>query len=105
METDIINKISKKDEINTPESLKGKKIGGPKGTILHQVLVGYLGKGNLKEEDVEFINMGLPDALAAMESGRIDAALLAGPVALKAIKNGVIIFKVFDTTPIHKLPV
>ena len=80
--------LSKKDEINTPESLKGKKIGGPKGTILHQVLVGYLGKGNLKEEDVEFINMGLPDALAAMESGRIDAALLAGPVALKAIKNG-----------------
>ena len=29
--------LSKKDEINTPESLKGKKIGGPKGTILHQV--------------------------------------------------------------------
>ena len=80
--------LSKNDDINTPESLKGKKIGGPKGTILHQVLVGYLGKGNLKEEDVEFINMGLPEALAAMESGHIDAALLAGPVALKAIKNG-----------------
>lgn len=80
--------LSKKDDINTPESLKGKKIGGPKGTILHQVLVGYLGKGNLKEEDVEFVNMGLPEALAAMESGHIDAALLAGPVALKAIKNG-----------------
>lgn len=80
--------LSKNDDINTPESLKGKKIGGPKGTILHQVLVGYLGKGNLKEEDVEFVNMGLPEALAAMESGHIDAALLAGPVALKAIKNG-----------------
>ena len=80
--------LSKKDDINTPESLKGKKIGGPKGTILHQVLVGYLGKGNLKEEDVEFVNMGLPEALAAMESGHIDAALLAGPVALKAVKNG-----------------
>lgn len=80
--------LSKKDDINTPKSLKGKKIGGPKGTILHQVLVGYLGKGNLKEEDIEFINMGLPEALAAMESGHIDAALLAGPVALKAIKNG-----------------
>lgn len=80
--------LSKNDDINTPESLKGKKIGGPKGTILHQILVGYLGKGNLKEEDIEFINMGLPEALAAMESGHIDAALLAGPVALKAIKNG-----------------
>ena len=80
--------LSKNDEINSPESLKGKKVGGPKGTILHQVLVGYLGKGNLKEEDIEFINMGLPEALVAMESGHIDAALLAGPVALKAIKNG-----------------
>lgn len=80
--------LSKKDNITTPESLKGKKIGGPKGTILHQVLVGYLGKGNLKEDDVQFINMGLPEAFAAMESGNIDAALLAGPVALKAINNG-----------------
>lgn len=80
--------LSKKDDITTPESLKGKKIGGPKGTILHQVLVGYLGKGNLKEDDVQFINMGLPEAFAAMESGNIDAALLAGPVALKAINNG-----------------
>jgi sulfonate transport system substrate-binding protein len=80
--------LSKRDDITSPETLKGMKVGGPKGTILHQVLVGYLGKGNLKEEDVEFINMGLPEALAAMESGHIDAALLAGPVALKAIKNG-----------------
>ena len=40
--------LSKRDDITTPESLKGKKIGGPKGTILHQVLVGYLGKGGLK---------------------------------------------------------
>lgn len=80
--------LSKDESIDTPEALKGKKVGGPKGTILHQVLVGYLGKANLKEEDVEFVNMGLPEALAAMESGHIDAALLAGPVALKAIKNG-----------------
>lgn len=80
--------LSKRDDITTPESLKGKKIGGPKGTILHQVLVGYLGKGNLKEDDVKFINMGLPEAFAAMESGNIDAALLAGPVALKAMNNG-----------------
>lgn len=80
--------LSKRDDITSPETLKGVKVGGPKGTILHQVLVGYLGKGNLKEEDVEFINMGLPEALVAMESGHIDVALLAGPVALKAIKNG-----------------
>lgn len=80
--------LTKNPEIKTPEDLVGKKVGGPKGTILHQVLVGYLAKDGLKESDVQFINMRLPEAIAALESGNVDAALLAGPVALKAIKNG-----------------
>ena len=32
--------------------------------------------------------MKLPDAMTALETGNVDAALLAGPVALKAMKNG-----------------
>lgn len=77
-----------KSGISSPEELKGKKVAGPKGTILHQLLLTYLEKGNLKVDDIEFINMGLPEAMAALESGNIDVALLAGPVALKAIKGG-----------------
>ena len=80
--------ISKSADIKEPKDLVGKKVAGPKGTILHQLLLTYLGKGNLKVDDIEFINMGLPEAMAALESGNVDAALLAGPVALKAIKNG-----------------
>lgn len=77
-----------KSGIKSPEELRGKKVAGPKGTILHQLLLAYLGKGDLKVEDIEFINMGLPEAMAALQGGSVDAALLAGPVALKAMKNG-----------------
>lgn len=80
--------ITNDESIKTPKDLKGKKIGGPKGTILHQLLLGILDKNELKQEDIEFINMGLPDAVAALSNKSIDAALLAGPVALKTIKAG-----------------
>lgn len=80
--------LTKNSDINSAADLVGKKVAGPKGTILHQVLVGYLTKNGYKENDVEFINMKLPDAMTALETGNVDAALLAGPVALKAIKNG-----------------
>ena len=80
--------ISRTSDIKEPKDLVGKKIAGPKGTILHQLLLTYLEKDNLKVEDVEFINMGLPESMAALQSGNVDVALLAGPVALKAIKNG-----------------
>ena len=80
--------LSKDNTITSPEKLKGKKIAGPKGTILHQLLLAYLDKGNVNIDDVEFINMGLPETSAALQNGTIDVGLLAGPVALGAIKNG-----------------
>lgn len=80
--------LSKDNTITSPEKLKGKKIAGPKGTILHQLLLAYLDKGNVNIDDVEFINMGLPETSAALQNGTIDVGLLAGPVAIGAIKNG-----------------
>ncbi len=80
--------ISKSDNINSPEDLKGKKIGGPKGTVLHQLLVAYLEKGNLNINDVEFINMKVNETAAALESGVIDIALLTGPSAENSLKHG-----------------
>lgn len=80
--------LSKSDLLNSPESLKGKKIAGPKGTILHQLLLAYLDKAGMTADDIEFINMGLPESAAALQNGTVDGALLAGPVALGAIKNG-----------------
>lgn len=80
--------ISKDDSIKSAEDLKGKKIGGPKGTILHELLTAYLAKSDMKQDDVKFINMGIPDAMAALTSGEIDAALMAGPAAYNLEKDG-----------------
>ncbi|ENK1243552.1 NrtA/SsuA/CpmA family ABC transporter substrate-binding protein [Clostridium botulinum] len=80
--------ISNNPNIKTAKDLKGKKVAGPKGTVLHQLLVGALEKEGLTSKDVDFINMGIPEAFAALNNKNVDAALLAGPVALKAIKNG-----------------
>ena len=80
--------ITKDDAIKGPKDLKDKKVGGPKGTVLHQLLLGALDQNELKQEDIEFINMGIPAAVAALNSGNIDAALLAGPAALKTISAG-----------------
>ncbi|MDR3260044.1 MAG: NrtA/SsuA/CpmA family ABC transporter substrate-binding protein [Fusobacteriaceae bacterium] len=80
--------FSKDKNIKSPSDLKGKKIAGPKGTILHELLIAYLAKDGLKESDVEFIQMGLPNARAALVGGSVDLALLAGPVAYTTIKDG-----------------
>lgn len=80
--------FSKDDSIKSPKDLKGKKIGGPAGTNLHQELLAYLEKENLTEKDVEFSNMQIPDAAAALDSGNLDVALLGGPAAYKAKEAG-----------------
>lgn len=80
--------VSNSDKINSPEDLRGKKIGGPKGTVLHQLLAAYLEKGNMTTDDVEFINMKVNEVVPALENEVIDAALLTGPSAEKALNHG-----------------
>ncbi|MBF0917721.1 MAG: ABC transporter substrate-binding protein, partial [Campylobacter sp.] len=80
--------FSKDQNIKSPKDLKGKKVAGPKGTILNELLVRYLALGGLSINDVEFISMGIPAAQAAVENGSVDAALLAGPAAYNAQKSG-----------------
>ncbi|WP_244835372.1 NrtA/SsuA/CpmA family ABC transporter substrate-binding protein [Clostridium sp. BJN0001] len=80
--------LTKDPSIKTAKDLKDKKVAGPKGTILHQVLIAALSKEGCTENDVKFMNMGIPEASSALESGSVDASLLAGPAALKEINNG-----------------
>jgi sulfonate transport system substrate-binding protein len=63
-------------------SLRGKKVAGPKGTVLHQLLAAALAKQGLRLTDVEHVNMDLPSARAALLAGSVDAATLAGHNAL-----------------------
>ncbi|MCC0639645.1 MULTISPECIES: NrtA/SsuA/CpmA family ABC transporter substrate-binding protein [unclassified Clostridioides] len=80
--------LTNNGSIKSAADLAGKKVAGPKGTILHQVLIAALDKEGLSMDDVEFVNMGIPEASAALSDGSVDAALIAGPAALKAMKSG-----------------
>ena len=80
--------ITKSPAIRTVADLKGKKIGGPKGTILHQLLLTALLKNNLKPDQIQYLSMDIAKATAALINGSIDAALCAGPDLLRAQAAG-----------------
>ncbi len=80
--------LTSSDDIKSIADLKGKKVGGPKGTVLHQLLVTALKSESLSQDDVEYINMDIPVALSSLLNGSVDAALLAGPAALQALESG-----------------
>lgn len=80
--------MAKDPQIKTVADLKAKKIAGPKGTILHQLLLAAFARQGMKPDEAEFINMGIPQGVAALFSGEADAALVAGPAVPKALANG-----------------
>lgn len=72
----------------TPADLVGKTVAGPKGTILHELLLAFLASGGYTADDVNFVDMKLPDAQAALAGGSVDVALLAGPTAASMLADG-----------------
>lgn len=76
------------DAITSPEALRGKTIVGPAGTILHELLAAYLKSGNMTFSDVQFVDMTIPNAMAALVGGSADAALIAGAAAYNLSKDG-----------------
>jgi len=76
------------DSLTTPESLRGKTIAGPAGTNLHELLVSYLATGNMTLDDVNYVNMSIPEAKAALDGGSIDVAMVAGATAYTAKQQG-----------------
>lgn len=80
--------MAKDPRIKSVADLKGRKIAGPKGTILHQLLLAALARENIAAADTNFVNMPIPQATTALFSGGVDAALVAGPAVPKAVENG-----------------
>ncbi len=72
----------------SPADLVGKTVGGPKGTILHELLLAYLATGGFGADDVNFVDMTIPAAQAALAGGSVDVALLAGPAASQMVSEG-----------------
>lgn len=79
---------SKDESLTTPESLKGKTIAGPTGTNLHELLVSYLAQADMALDDVNYVNMSIPDTKAGLDGGSVDVALLAGATAYNAEQQG-----------------
>jgi len=80
--------VVKDPTIKSVKDLKGKKVAGPKGTILHQLLAAALDKEGMSLKDIEFVQMDLSSGANALATGSVDAALLAGPAAYKALTSG-----------------
>lgn len=80
--------FSTDESINSPEDLRGKSIAGPTGTNLHELLVQYLATADMTIDDVDYVNMSIPDAKAALDGGSIDVAMLGGAAAYNAQKAG-----------------
>lgn len=82
------NVMSIDPNITTVQDLKGKIVAGPKGSLLNQLLFAALIDAGLKPRDVQFVSMPGGQALTAMLSGNVDAALVAGPGAVRALAEG-----------------
>ena len=76
----------REDGPRTVKELEGSMVAGPKGTVLHQMLEGIKTKENL--DSLQLISMGLPQSQAALLSGDVDAALLAGSLIIKTREAG-----------------
>lgn len=83
-----------REEIRSAKDLRKKKVGGPKGTTLYELLAAYLLKDNVELSEIDYVNLAIPDAYAALEAGQIDVALLAGANAYRAEQSG--FYKVTD---------
>jgi sulfonate transport system substrate-binding protein len=72
----------------SPAELVGRTVAGPKGTILHELLLAYLADDGYTADDIDFVDMTIPDAQAALAGGSVDVALLAGPTAATMLADG-----------------
>ncbi len=74
--------------INSLNDLKGKKIAAAFGTNAHQMLLQFLDKAGIKEEEVEVVNLKSNEALISLESNEIDGAIFSEPQISIAVENG-----------------
>ena len=86
--TDVFGLVGQEGASKSFKDLKGKTIAGPKGTVLHQLLVAGLAKEGLSIRDVKFVQMGIPQGFSALMSGKVDAALIAAGALVKAEQAG-----------------
>jgi sulfonate transport system substrate-binding protein len=74
--------------IRTIADLRGRTVAGLKGAVPHQLLIKALQLAGMSIADVTFLDMDLPTSYAALLSGRVEVAVLASDLILKAQRAG-----------------
>ena len=82
--------LVKATEEETVRGLRGKRIAGPGRTTIGFYLVAALfRKYGMDVGDFQFVEIPLPDMVAALASGAVDAALVVEPFGSRAVRTGV----------------
>ncbi|KTB49302.1 ABC-type nitrate/sulfonate/bicarbonate transport system, periplasmic component [Dehalogenimonas alkenigignens] len=87
--------VSPSSNIKTVADLKGKKVATVKATAPYFYLLEALKAAGLKESDIQFINMTIPDSEQALKAGQIDAAVDGNWMGVKMLNDG---FRSIDST-------
>jgi NitT/TauT family transport system substrate-binding protein len=85
-----LQRLMVRSEIKTPTDLKGKKIGVTRfGSASHWVLQLFLRKWNMRNDDIQILQLGSsPANLASLDSRAIDGAVLTLPTFFVAEERG-----------------
>jgi len=85
-----LQRLMVRSEIRTPADLKGKKIGVTRfGSASHWVLQMFLRKWNMRNDDVQILQLGSsPANLASLDNRAIDGAVLTLPTFFVAEERG-----------------
>lgn len=75
-------------DIRSIPDLKGKKVAGLRGSVVHQILISALAEHGMKESDLEFFPMPVAQAAVTLLAERVDAALLVGSEIARVEKSG-----------------
>jgi len=83
-----IDAIVAKNEIETIADLKGKRIGVGKGTYLDYILEEVLSENKLFDKDIIKVDMLPEETVAAFSKGELDAAVLWEPLVSEIVEQG-----------------
>ncbi len=80
---------SAKSGITSPEQLKGVEIGVSQGTVIEYVTYRLLENAGLKTDEIKTIAVPkMPDRMALLASGDIQAAVMPDPLAALSVSQG-----------------
>jgi len=100
-----LQRIVAKPEFKTPADLKGKRIGVTRiGAVSHSVLLMMLPRWKMTVSDVQVMQIGSsPNALAALDKGGLEAAVLTIPYMFVAEDRGYRVLADMGDTDIYYL--